>query len=297
MSNLAGTQNYENTTNRKYNFKTVTVDRLQAKAAEWNVTLDETRETVTSLLGFGVRDGRRVVLKLTKVSDEAHGGKVLRAFGESGAVRVYEAETGAVLTQRLEPGEQLVNLVKRGADDRATEVLAQVIGKLAYHAAPAECPSVADWGRGFEQYVRSGDRQIPSGLVHEGRDVYEDLASSQHTTMLLHGDLQHYNVLFDRDRGWTAIDPKGVVGELEYEVGALLRNPIEQPELFTNRATIERRFEILGTRLSLNRTRALKWSFAQAVLSAIWGVEDGYQVEPNHPALLLANTLKEILPS
>ena len=43
--------------------------------------------------------------------------------------------------------------------------------------------------------------------------------------MLLHGDLQHYNVLLDKDRGWVAIDPKGVVGELEYEVGALLRNP------------------------------------------------------------------------
>lgn len=78
---------------------------LQDKAAEWNVVLDETRETATSLLGFGVREGRRVVLKLTKVSDEARGGKVLQAFGTSGAAEVYEAETGAVLLERLEPGE------------------------------------------------------------------------------------------------------------------------------------------------------------------------------------------------
>ena len=259
--------------------------------------LDEVRETATSLVGFGVRDGQRVVLKLTKVSDEANAGMVLHAFGGSGAVRVYEAETGAVLIERLDPGEQLVNLVKRGEDDRATEVLAQVIEKLANHDAPEECPSVADWGRGFNRYFDGGDRRIPNGLVLEAQDVYEDLASSQHTTMLLHGDLQHYNVLFDRHRGWTAIDPKGVVGELEYEVGALLRNPIEQPELLTNRATIEHRLEILTTRLPLNHTRALKWSFAQAVLSAIWDVEDGYSVTPNHPALLLANTLKEMLTS
>jgi streptomycin 6-kinase len=271
------------------------VDRLQTKAAEWNVVLEEIRETATSLLGFGVRDGRSVVLKLTKLSDEAHAGKVLRAFAGSAAVHVYEAETGVVLLERLEPGEQLVSLVRRGDDDQATKVLAQVIEKLANHEAPEECPTVADWGQGFDRYVRSGDRQIPHGLVREARDVYEALVSSQRITMLLHGDLQHYNVLFDRDRGWTAIDPKGVVGELEYEVGALLRNPIEEPDLFINRTTIERRLEILTTLLPLDHSRALRWSFAQAVLSPIWDVEDGYTVESNHPALRLATTLKAML--
>jgi len=273
----------------------VTLDRLPAKAAEWNVVLDESSETATSLLGFGVRDGQRVVLKLTKVDDEAHAGKMLQAFGGSGAVRVYEAETRAMLVERLEPGEQLVSLVRRGNDDEATEVLAQVIERLANHAPPDECPSVTDWGRGFERYMRSGDQRISHGLVREAQQVYEALASSQTNTMLLHGDLQHYNVLFDRERGWTAIDPKGVVGELEYEVGALLRNPIELPELFTNRATIERRVEILTALLPLDHTRAIQWSFAQAVLSAIWDVEDGNRVDPNHPALILANTLKEML--
>ena len=270
-------------------------DPLQAKAAEWNVTIQETRETATSLLGFGVSDGRRVVLKLTNVRDEAHSGKVLQAFGGSGAVRVYEAETGAVLLERLEPGEQLVSLVRRGEDDQATKILTQVIEKLARHEAPDECLTVADWGRGFDRYAHSGDRQISRELVRESREVYERLALSQGTTMLLHGDLQHYNVLFDLERGWTAIDPKGVVGELEYEVGALLRNPIEQPELFTNRATIERRVKSLTMLLPLDHSRVLEWSFAQAVLSAIWDVEDGYRVESNHPALLLANTLKEML--
>ena len=113
--------------------------------------------------------------------------------------------------------------------------------------------------------------------------------------MLLHGDLQHYNVLFDNERGWVAIDPKGVVGEWEYEVGALLRNPVEQPELFANAATINRRLEILTTLLPLNYARTLNWSYAQAVLSAIWGVEDGYPIESNNPSLMLAETLRLML--
>jgi streptomycin 6-kinase len=271
-------------------------DQLQTKAAEWNVTLEETRETQTSLLGYGSRGGTRVVLKLSKhAGDESHSGKVLEAFAGDGAVRVCEHETGAVLLERLEPGEELVNVVKRGDDEEATRILAQVIAKLANHVAPSECPAVTDWGRGFDRYLQSGDEQIPRRLVHEGRALYQELSATQRTTMLLHGDLQHYNVLFDNDRGWVAIDPKGVAGELEFEIGALMRNPVELPELLTDDATITRRLEILTTSLHLDQSRILAWSFAQAVLSAIWTVEDENLISPTNPALLFAHALKPML--
>lgn len=251
------------------------LDRLHAKAAEWTVTIEETRETPSSLVAFGVRAGVRVVLKIVKTSgDESHSGKVLRAFAGDGAVRVYESETDAVLLERLEPGDNLVNLVKGGDDDKATRILAEVIGKLAHHDAPVKCPTIADWGRGFDRYLASKDEQIPRELVEEARKLYKDLESSQRTTMLLHGDLQHYNVLFDNKRGWVANDPKGIVGELEYEIGALLRNPVELPELYKNPAIVNRRVDILTDILALDRSRVLNWSFAQSVLSEIWDIED-----------------------
>ena len=185
--------------------------QLELKAVEWNVSLEETLETPSSLLGFGVRDGVRVVLKITKLAgDESHSGEVLKAYGAEGAVRVYESETGAVLLERLEPGEQLVDVVKRGEDDKATKILAEVIAKLANHEAPAICPTVADWGRGFDRYLQSGDRQIPRDTVQKARGLFQELASTQRNTMLLHADLQHYNVLSDNERGWIVIDPKGV---------------------------------------------------------------------------------------
>ena len=271
-------------------------NRLHAKAAEWNVTIDNTLETPTSLLGFGVRAGRRVVLKITKQSgDESHSGKVLRAFAGDGAVRVYESETDAVLLERLEPGEQLSGIVKRGNDEEATKILAEVLEKLAHHKAPEECPAVTDWGRGFDRYLRSNDQQVPLELVHQAHPLFQELESSQRATMLLHGDLQHYNVLFDNDRGWVAIDPKGVVGELEYEIGAILRNPVEQPEIFADPRVIKLRLETLTSHLQLDYSRALRWSFAQAVLSAIWNVEDGYQISPSEPSLILAHTLRPFL--
>jgi len=269
--------------------------QLQAKAVEWNVTLEETRETFTSLLGFGVRDGVRVVLKLTKqLGDESHSGEVLKAYEGEGAVRVYESEVGAVLLERLEPGEQLVNVVKRGEDDIATEILSKVITKLADHEAPGGCPTVADWGRGFDRYLQTGDDQIDRQVVEEAREMYQQLVSSQHNTMLLHGDLQHYNVLFDNERGWIAMDPKGVIGELEYELGALLRNPIEMPEVFANPLTIKHRLDLLTIALHLDYTRALHWSYVQSILSAIWDIEDGHPLTRDNPSLLLARTLKQV---
>ena len=269
--------------------------QLQKKADAWNVRLDEVKETSTSLVGFGVRAGERVVLKLTKHGmDEGRSGEVLKAFGGDVSVRVLESETGAVLLERLEPGEQLVNVAKRDDDD-ATRILAQVIERLAHHQPPVECPTVADWGRGFDRYLECGDQHLAHELVREAQELYLELTATQTTPMLLHGDLQHYNVLFDRDRGWIAIDPKGVVGELECEVGALLRNPIELPELFANAATVERRLKILTAQLNLNYSRALNWSYAQAVLSAIWDIEDGYEFTTNNPSLLLARTLRPML--
>jgi len=236
------------------------------------------------------------VLKIAKqFGDESHSGEVLQAYAGEGAVRVYESEIGAVLLERLEPGEQLVNVVKRGEDAEATRILADVIAKLADHESPSGCPTVADWGRGFDRYLQSNDERIDHKVVEEAREMYQQLACSQHKTMLLHGDLQHYNVLFDNQRGWIAIDPKGVIGELEYELAALLRNPVEFPEVFANPVTIKRRLDILTTALHLDYTRALRWSYAQSILSAIWDIEDGHPLTRDNPSLLLARTLDKLI--
>ena len=152
-----------------------------------------------------------------------------------------------------------------------------------------------DWAKGFERHLTSGNEQIPRLLVSAGQQTYLDLCASQGQPRLLHGDLQHYNVLFDSDRGWLAVDPKGVIGELEYEIGAALRNPYEHPELFISRTTIERRLEQFTDKLNLDYERTLRWAFAQAVLSAIWLIEDGFSVNEATPTLRLAEVTRSML--
>lgn len=101
-------------------------------------------------------------------------------------------------------------------------------------------------------------------------------------------------MLFDSRRGWLAIDPKGVVGELEYEVGATLRNPYERPELFTERSTVERRVDCFARKLGLDAGRIVAWGFAQAVLSAIWAAEDGLVLAPDNRWIALANAIRPV---
>src|SRR5438270_6684374 len=187
--------------------------RLTSIARHWQVSLDETWESPGAILAFGKRRRTPVVLKVNRhEGDEWHAGEVLDAFQGQGTVRVYEYEPGAILLERLEPGTQLVELVRLGKDAVATEILGQVMRQMAHHVAPDRCRMVRDWGRGFDSYLGTSDKQISAALVSEARDLYQTLAVTERAAMLLHGDLQHYNVLFDSNRGWLAIDPKGIVG-------------------------------------------------------------------------------------
>jgi len=254
-------------------------------------------ETPSSFVAFGRRGPRPVVLKVVRQrGDEWRSGEVLDAFAGRGSVRVYEWVAGAILLERLHPGTSLAGLSLAGRDDEATEILCQVIQHMSHpRESPALFATVEDWGRGFERYLASGDRQIPRDLAEQGRHLYLDLCASQQKVRLLHGDLQHYNVLFDVERGWLAIDPKGVVGEVEYEIGAALRNPYERPELLASPLTVESRLRRYEAMLKIDAARALRWSFAQAVLSAIWSIEDGLTVDEKNPALMLAETIRPMI--
>ena len=158
-------------------------------------------------------------------------------------------------------------------------------------------PTMADWAEEFGQ-IRNRFRgrfcPLPERTIDRTEALFADLLASEGTRCLLHGDLHHFNVLFDADRGWVAIDPKGVLGEPEYEVGAALRNPFDRPDLFSDASIVRRRIETFRRELSLDPVRVASWAFAQAVLSAIWSVEDGCSVPREDARLALAGTLQRL---
>jgi streptomycin 6-kinase len=186
---------------------------------------------------------------------------------------------GALLLERLEPGTQLVALCEED-DEAATGVAAFVMRKL-WRPVPAahSFPTAADWGRGLlrlREHFGGGTGPFPRRLVEEAESLFEELLASAGEPVVTHGDLHHGNILKAARDPWLAIDPKGLVAEPAYEVGALLRNPMPQLLRLPHpvRAT-ERRIAQLSDELGFDRARVRGWGLAQAVLSEWWTIEDG----------------------
>ncbi|MDT5156370.1 MAG: streptomycin 6-kinase [Acidobacteriota bacterium] len=225
--------------------------------------------------------GERFVLKIgVPVAELMSEIEALRMMEGRGAVRLFDAdaEAGALLLERLEPGTQLVALCEVD-DARATSAAASVMRKL-WHPVPTKhsFPSVADWGRGFQRMRErfgGGNGPFPRKLVDEAESLFAELLSTAAEPVLLHGDLHHGNILAATRVPWLAIDPKGLVGEPAYEVGALLRNPLPQLLDWPEPVRVsERRIAQLADELGFDKARIRGWGLAQAVLAGWWSIED-----------------------
>jgi streptomycin 6-kinase len=236
-------------------------------------------------------DGTPVILKTCEFSDEfEHGLAALRLFDGRGCARLleFDKEKKVMLLERLQPGTMLEELVPE-QDERATSILAGVMRQL-WRPAPTEhtFPTVEQLGQSLSQLrtrYAGGYGPFPPRLVDEAMDLFATLSASAPQTMLLHGDLQHHNVLRAGDT-WLAIDPKGVVGDAGYEVGASFYNPmpriLEMPNL---EQVLARRVAQLSEELGIERARIRGWGLAQCVLNA-WNLAANDLLSMNPHGLL-----------
>ena len=227
-------------------------------------------------------DGSPAVLKAGVPCAERHQElAAVRAYDGQGCARLLNAddELGVMLLERLSPGTPLTFLADEANDAQATHIAANVMRDL-WRPVPAEhtFPHIADWARGMARmrvHFESNPNPFPAPLVHEAESLWTGLLASAAPPVLLHGDLHHDNILQSGPDEWRAIDPKGVVGEPAYEVGALIRNLWPTHHTLADPAqTLARRVHQLAEELNLSRERVRGWAVAQSVLSAWWCVED-----------------------
>jgi streptomycin 6-kinase len=226
------------------------------------------------------QDGTSLILKLGYPNPElATEIQALDAFAGRGAVRLIASDitNGAFLIERVSPGTALSDMTD---DLKATQIACQVMTRL-WRPWPQKFrfPSVFDWGRCFgrlREKFQGGTGPIPESLFDKAEMDYDLLLDSMDEVYLLHGDLHHWNILSSEGAGWLAIDPKGVIGERAFEIGAWMRNPFPRLLEWPNKELVlRRRLDILSVELGFDRDRLKHWAFAQAVLSACWSFEDG----------------------
>jgi streptomycin 6-kinase len=226
------------------------------------------------------KDGSSVVMKAGVPNPELTSEvEALRHYGGNGAVFLLEAspEEGLLLLERLQPGVPVLQL---DDDRKATSIAIQVMRQLWKPALPENhFRCIADWAMGFQRLYGTfdgGTGPFPAQMVARAENLYQELIASSQPGVVLHGDLHHWNILSAQRQPWLAIDPKGILGEPAYEVGAWLRNPFPFLNNFTDAQKItDRRLHQFSDELGFDRNRVRDWAFAQAVLSAWWGYEDG----------------------
>ncbi|WP_437819573.1 aminoglycoside phosphotransferase family protein [Sorangium sp. So ce1078] len=215
------------------------------------------------------------MLKLALNEEERFGGSLMEWWDGDGAARVLAREGEAILLERAEGARSLAEMSRNGEDDEACRILCAVAARL--HAPrrrpPPELVPLTRWFRGLE-LAAAGH----GGILVRCLESARALLAEPREVVVLHGDLHHDNVLDFGDRGWLAIDPKGLVGERSFDFANIFTNPdLADPTrpVATEPGRFSRRLEIVVEAAGLERTRLLRWILAWTGLSAAWFLEDG----------------------
>jgi streptomycin 6-kinase len=219
-------------------------------------------------------DGAEAVVKLCVPSDEVTQEiDALEFMRGEGVVKLIKADkqNGFLLLEKLNPG----NMLSDEPDDKKATIIAAQIMKRIWKPITKNnsYKTTQQWFSRLNKPVEV-PATFPTTLIDRARKIADELHQDMGEPVLLHGDLHHFNILSADRQPWLAIDPKGVVGEREYEAGAFLRNPI--PSIASSMPTkklLTERVEIFAQELGFDKQRIQAWGFAQAVLAAIWCID------------------------
>lgn len=238
----------------------------------WDLTPDgepfETEYTKSLLLP--VRQGSRpCMLKLATEPEEVRGAALMAWWNGAGAAVVLARRGPALLLERATSEASLVELSRNGEDRAGNAILCRTVAELHRRRdepPPAGLPDLTRWFRELVSLSRADAR------LGRGWAIAEALLSTSRDEVILHGDMHHENVLHFGDRGWLAIDPKGLTGERGYDYANIFRNPDQETALTPGR--LEARLQQVSAEAQLDPERLLRWIAAHAALSAAWSMAD-----------------------
>ncbi len=221
------------------------------------------------------KGGIEAVLKISlpetrpEIFNEAN---FLQISNGEGAVKLldFDKKHRAMLLEKLSPGKHLKEIFY-GDETQAVKVAVDVMRKLQCRlSANSEFRRLEDWFKGFD---RAKNTNFPHEYVRKAQEFFYQLNSSQN--YLIHGDLHHENILSATREPFLAIDPKGIVGDIGYDIGVFLNNHLwwlaSEPNLQEKLNDAVRQFSASFT---IEPEDLRKWAYAQMVLSAWWTFEE-----------------------
>ena len=232
-------------------------------------------------------DGTSVVLKMgypnKEFSNEFH---ALREFAGDAMVKVIDSdqEAGWIILTHIQPGRALHSLRD---EMKQLKIFAAIAEKLWHKPSTTHpFPDVEAWSEGIRRYksrFKDGNGPLPEKMISKAESLFSRLLGSSEERYLLHGDLHHENILYSESAGWTAIDPKGLIGEREYDCIQYTLNHWKDHE--DPYELLKFRTAAFSSLLSLSYERLISYGFCHSVLSACWCTEDGSDCWKNGAAI------------
>jgi streptomycin 6-kinase len=253
---------------------------LSRAMIRWSLTKSTpVAETPRSAIFRVEQNGRNFaalkIIKSEAMKEEGRGAQLLQWYEGNGAATVFDMHGDTIFMEWLDGGT-LGEPVRAGKDDEGTIAIATVVASL-HRPRPDAPENLQPLRERFQTLFDTDVRSWP----HTARDLYArasgialKLFDKPSAQVPLHGDLHHDNIL-SSDRGWLAIDPKGLLGDPAYETANVFINPERGEKIASDPKRIAARADILSQRLGYNRKRILGWAAAHAALSACWDLEAG----------------------
>lgn len=230
-------------------------------------------------------DGKQVVLKISFPDNHEFIPEVeaLKFYNGVGSIQILQEDrvNGVILLEKAEPGTRVKEVTP---EDTQVSIIADVLKQLHKPIFTPHniFPTILDWSKAFNRYRDNfslATGPIPKWMFEQAEEIFTEYPKENKEQVLLHGDLHTDNVLLSQ-RGWLIIDPKGVMGEREFELGACLRNPYyDYPKGSDYKKLEENKIVQFSEELGFDKKRILDWTFACAVISLLWSLEDENKVD------------------
>lgn len=200
--------------------------------------------------------------------------QALTYFDGNAAIRLldYDERYSALLLDQAIPGVTLKSLYPTQEEfviDCYVDTVKRLLSKSI--KSTYSFRYIKDW---LEALDKAQPNLIPNDLLQRAIGLKNTLLSTMTKEFVLHGDLHHDNILQNNDM-WIVIDPKGIVGEPEFEIAAF--DFISIDEIKTDnevRKLFDRRLNLIAEKTNLSAERIKDWVFVRLMLSAVWFVED-----------------------
>lgn len=227
---------------------------------------------------------QEAMLKVAACDEERRGNALMAWWNGDGAARVLAHHEDAVLIERARSEPSLAGLAKSGQDDDAMRIACDVVHRLhAHRSAPPPClVPLREWFKTLRNLHASSDSILHLSAATAGML----LSTSTDDEVVLHGDIHHGNILYFGERGWLAIDPKGLRGERGFDYANLFCNPSD--DIAADPHRFNQRVAVVANAAGLDRRRLLQWILAWSGLSAMWMLSDGLPAQTRLQVATLA---------